>query len=373
LTDSGEGRWAWADIDLDAVAHNVRHVLDRVRPAAVRAVVKADGYGHGATPISRAALAAGADGLCVALVQEGIALREDGIDAPILVLSEQPPEQAGLVVAHGLTPTVYTPEGVEALVAAGARQLPVHVKLDSGMQRVGVRPDAVDDVLKAISEAAPALRIEGIFTHLAVADDPVDEFTDEQLTILDSVLAGSDSPRYVHAANSAGALAHPHARRSFVRLGIALYGLVPGPGVADLCHDLRPALSLCARVSLVKRVAAGSRISYGLRHTFTAETTVATVPIGYADGVPRRLSALGGEVLIGGRRRPMVGVVTMDQLMVDCGEDAVSPGDEVVLIGSQGAETITADEWAQRLGTINYEVVCGIGPRVPRRYHGLAS
>jgi alanine racemase len=176
----------------------------------------------------------------------------------------------------------------------------------------------------------------------------------------------------VHAANSAGALAHPGARRSFVRAGIAIYGISPGHAVDALCGSLRPAMALEARVSYVKRVAAGSRISYGLRHVFARDTTVATVPIGYADGVPRRLSETGGEVLIGGRRRPIVGVVTMDQLMVDCGDDNVGIGDEVVLIGSQdgpdGRRTIRAEDWADRLGTIGYEIVCGIGGRVPRRH-----
>jgi alanine racemase len=213
-----------------------------------------------------------------------------------------------------------------------------------------------------------------VFTHLAVADEPDDEFTALQLGRFDEILStlGVTDDVAVHAANSAGALAHRAARRSFVRAGIAVYGISPGRGVDDLCHDLRPALSLRARVSFVKTVRAGSRISYGLRHTFERDTTVATLPIGYADGVPRRLSSTGGEVLIAGRRRPIVGVVTMDQLMVDCGpDDPVAVGDEVVLIGTQdgpeGPQQIRAEEWADRLGTIGYEIVCGIGTRVPRR------
>jgi alanine racemase len=268
---------------------------------------------------------------------------------------------------------VYTVDGVDALIAAGGRDLPVHIKLDTGMQRVGVQRDSIDAVVKAIVESAPALRLEGVYTHLAVADEPDNEFTDQQLAEFDAVLASLAMPPIVHAANSAGGLAHPAARRSFVRLGIAMYGLVPGPGVEHLCADLRPAMSLHARVSHVKRVVAGSRVSYGLRHTFPADTTVATVPLGYADGVPRRLSLLGGYVLIRGRRCPMVGVVTMDQLMVDCDNEDVEAGDEVVLIGAQGDESITADDWARRLDTINYEIVCGISARVPRRYRGLAS
>jgi alanine racemase len=171
----------------------------------------------------------------------------------------------------------------------------------------------------------------------------------------------------IHAANSAGALAHPAARRSLVRAGIVVYGIIPGPGVADRCGDLRPVLALKARVSFVQRRQAGDRISYGLRHTFARPATVATVPIGYHDGVRRGLFP-GQTVLHDGRRRPIVGSITMDQLMIDCGDDPVAVGDEVVLLGHQGAEVVRAEEWADRLGTIGYEITCGINPRVPRVY-----
>jgi alanine racemase len=385
VTDSAT-RWAWADIDLDAVRHNVGVLRATVAPSDVWAVVKANGYGHGAVAVARAAVEAGAAGLCVALVGEGIELRRAGVDVPILVLSEQPAEAAESVVDNDLTATVYT-EGFAAALAdaaAGLGRSPVsvHVKIDTGMQRVGAHPDHAAAVVRAVLDRAPTLRLAGVFTHLAVADEPRDEFTAAQLQRFDEVLdrlrhdPGLPDDVLVHAANSAGSLAHPAARRSLVRVGIAMYGVSPGRGVDDLCGELRPALSLRARVSFVKPVAAGSRISYGLRHTFERDTNVATVPIGYADGVPRRLFETGGEVLIGGRRCPIVGVVTMDQLMVDCGpddpdRDAVRPGDEVVLIGSQegsaGRDHITAEDWADRLGTIAYEIVCGIGTRVPRR------
>jgi len=222
-----------------------------------------------------------------------------------------------------------------------------------------------------------------VFTHLACADEPSHPATAEQLARLDVVLAELDAaglaPPLVHAANSAGALAHPDARRSFVRAGIALYGISPGPGVAHQATALRPAMSLRARVSHVKPVVAGSHVSYGWRHRFERDTTLATLPIGYADGVPRRLGTLpdrpGGDVLIGGHRCPIVGVVTMDQLTVDVAPvvDAggqVAVGDEAVLLGAQGDERIGADEWADRLGTIAYEIVCSIGARVPRRVLG---
>lgn len=375
-----QSRWAWAEIDGGAITSNVEHLRRIVAPSDVWAVVKANGYGHGAVTVARAALAGGAGGLCVALVQEGVELRRAGLDAPILVLSEQPPEQVPTIVEFALTPTAYSTGYLDALADAarsiGRSALGVHVKIDTGMQRVGVQPADVATVLERLAAHAPILRLDGAFTHLAVADDPDDEFTDLQLASFDTALRSVDDGAIaVHAANSAGALAHPRSRRSFVRAGIAIYGISPGAGVDDLAEGLRPAMSLRARVSHVKRVAAGSRVSYGLRHTFQRDAIVATVPIGYADGVPRRLSVTGGEVLIGGRRRPIVGVVTMDQLVVDCGPaEAADPqvfvGADVVLIGEQsgpdGAQRISAEDWAQQLGTIGYEIVCGVSSRVPR-------
>jgi len=377
-----EGRPAWAEVDLGAVAHNVRSLVERCRPAAVCAVVKADGYGHGSVPIARAAVAAGAEWLAVALVDEGVRLREAGIDVPILVLSEPRPAEMAAVVAHRLVATVYTPGGVSALAAAARAEaapepmpVPVHLKVNTGMNRVGAQPDDVVALALAV-DGDPALTLQGVWTHCAVADEPLDPFTAEQLARFDAAVgalaeAGVHPPMR-HAANSAAALTLPDARFDLVRAGIALYGISPSPaldGVAEAA-GLRPALSLKARVTHLKRVAAGERVSYGLRYRLEHESTVATVPLGYADGVPRRLAGAGGEVLIGGHRHPMAGVVTMDQFMVDCGDDEVAEGDEVVLIGRQGAEAITANDWGARLDTIGYEIVCGIGPRVPRVYRG---
>jgi alanine racemase len=362
-------RWAWAEVDLAAITHNVDVLQRAAAPAAVWAVVKADGYGHGALPVARTALDAGCAGLCVALTSEGVELRKAGIDAPILLLSEQPPAQARTIVRHRLTPTVSTVEGIEALAGQRTRELDVHLKIDTGMHRVGAAPPDAARLVELVDAHRPWLRLAGVFTHLAVADEPENPYTAQQLARLDEVLAALPPVPVTHAANSAGALAHPPSRRSFVRAGIALYGLSPGHGVDHLCCDLRPVMALKAKVSFVKRLAAGERISYGLRHAFAADTNVATLPIGYADGVRRGLGD-GGSVLIGGRRRSIVGAVTMDQLMVDCGDDPVRPGDEAVLIGTQGGERITADEWADTLGTIGYEIVCGIGSRVPRRYLG---
>jgi alanine racemase len=359
-------RWAWAEIDHDAIRHNIEVVRSAVAPAAVWAVVKADGYGHGAIGVARTALGAGVEGLCVALTDEGVELRRAGIEAPILVLSEQPLADVELIGEHRLTPTVYTRPYIEALAALDVDGLDVHLKVDTGMGRVGVSPAEARAMADVVVQHVPRLRLVGVATHLASADDISDPATDDQLTAFDAVLAELPATPIVHAANSAGGLAHPRARHSLVRAGIAIYGISPGPGVDHLCRDLRPAMSLRSRVSFLKRVRAGTRISYGLRHTFPRPTTVATIPIGYADGVPRRLFETGGEVLVGGRRRPVVGVVTMDQLMVDVGDDPIVIGDEVVLLGSQGDERVTAEEWATRLGTIGYEIVCGVSRRIAR-------
>ncbi|MDQ3897831.1 MAG: alanine racemase [Actinomycetota bacterium] len=371
-------RPAWAEIDLGAIRDNAAALAALATPAALCAVVKAEAYGHGAVPVARAALEGGASWLAVALVEEGAALRADGIDAPVLVLSEPPVAAMDDVVALGLTPTLYTDQGVDAaakaVASAGAPPLDVHVKVDTGMHRVGATADGAVAVVRAVADH-PELGFGGLWTHFAVADEPANPFTEEQCARFDAVVqrlvALGLRPPMVHAANSAGALAHPGARHDMVRCGIALYGVAPSPALAaiDAVAGLRPVLSLRARVSFVKRVAAGEGVSYGLRRPLERPATVATVPVGYADGVPWRMAVTGGEVLLGGRRRPLAGAVTMDQILVDCGDDeGVLPGDEVVLIGRQGREQITAWEWASRVGTIAYEILCGIGPRVPKVY-----
>jgi len=378
-----EQRWAWAEIDLAAVAHNVGVLRAAAAPAVVWAVVKADGYGHGSVDVSRAVLDAGAEGLCVALVQEARVLRDAGIDAPMLVLSAQPSGQAAEAVALGVTSAVIDAAGMAALDAAAldaGRIHDVHLKIDTGMHRMGCAPEDAAD-LAVLAAAASGLRLAGVFTHLATADEPDHPAVALQFARFDQALAavravGVD-PGVVHIANSAGALALPSAHRDLVRAGIAIYGISPGAGVDHLASALRPAMSLHARVSRVQRVQAGEGVSYGLRHTVQRETTIATVPIGYADGVPRRSFATGVEVLIGGTRRPIVGVVSMDQLMIDVGDDEVVVGDRVVLIGeqagAQGVGRILAAEWADRLGTIGYEIVCGISARVPRRVRPATS
>ena len=368
-------RWAWAEIHTGLISHNVAIVAQRTAPVQVWAVVKANGYGHGAVQVANAALAGGATGLCVAIVDEGVALRRAGITAPIFLLSEQPAELADLIVGYQLTPTVTTTRGAAVLAASAAaadQTIKVHIKVDTGMHRVGVAPNETVSLASFIS-SYESLTIEGVYTHFAVADDPSHPGNAAQLsafiTVLEDLSLRGINPPLVHAANSAGALANEPSRFTMVRLGIAMYGLRPGAGVADLCAGLIPALSLKARVSAVRWVEAGEAVSYGLVRPLTQGSLIATVPIGYADGVPRALGRTNIQVLLNGVPRSFAGTITMDQLMIDCESDSsVMVGDEVVLIGKQGEHSVTADDWAEALGTISYEIVCGISPRIFRRY-----
>jgi alanine racemase len=372
-------RPAWVEVDLAAVTANVAHIGELVAPSGVCAVVKADGYGHGAVPVARAAIAGGASHLGVALAEEGHELRHAGIDVAVIVLSEPAPEAMRLVVEDKLTPTIYTERGLAALLGAVAAQddvmpVPVHLKVDTGMHRVGASPAQVVELARAVADN-PALSLEGLYTHLAVADEPANPYTQAQLATFDRVIAALAAdgirPPVLHAGNSAGALVHPASRYQMVRPGIAIYGLAPASSMRShpAVGPLRPALSFKAEVSYAKEVAAGEGLSYGLHYRLSASSVIATVPVGYADGAPRRLSQVGGEVLIGGRRRPIAGSVTMDQILVDCGPGSgVKAGDEVVLIGRQGDEEVSAWEWGERLGTVAYEVTCALSPRLPRIY-----
>jgi alanine racemase len=357
-----------AEVDLGAIRHNVRAL--KPPNAELMAVVKADGYGHGDVPVARAALDAGATWLGVALVEEGLRLREAGIDAPTLVLSELPHGSEREALASGLTPTCYTEDGLEALAAGAGRGVGIHVKVDTGMHRVGLPPERASDFCSAVRRAG--LRVEGIWTHFARSEELHDPATGEQLKrfeeVLDVLDAAGHRPHYRHAANSGAAIVRPDAHLDLVRVGIAMYGILPGP-LLDGMVDLRPALALRSRVSLVKRLPAGEGISYGYRHRLERESTIVTVPIGYADGYMRALSTVG-RVLIRGRRYSVAGTVTMDQLMVDCGDDPVEPGDEVVLFGRQGDQEIRAEEVAGWAGTIGYEVVTSVSARVPRVHRG---
>ena len=355
-------RPTYVEIDLAAIASNVTAFANLISPSQVCTVVKADAYGHGDVPVASTALEAGARMLAVALVEEGIRLREAGIEAPILVLSEPGPGSAADIVGWGLQPTLYSPAFADELAGTGAR-LDVNVMVDTGMHRVGANPADLPGLVETV-ERSPFLTLASIWTHFPVADEDFD-YTRAQIELFDRLAAPFQPPR-IHMANTAGAVLFPEARRDMCRVGLGTYGLHPCPETIDHI-DLRPAMRLVTHVSHVQRLAAGERPSYGRVRALERESTVVTAPVGYADGFTRALTA-GASALIGGRRFPLAGNVTMDQVMIDVGDEDVGPGDEVVLLGDQGEESISADEWARELGTISYEVVCSIGPRVPRRY-----
>ncbi len=355
-------RPTYAEVDLGAIAHNVTVLKTLIAPSRLCTVVKADAYGHGDVPVASTALSSGADLLAVALVEEGARLREAGIDAPILLLSEPEVSAVSELAEWDLTPTVYSVPFLEAL-AGTDRAHQIHLKVDTGMHRVGAQPAAVDGLVAAIRDAA-TLSLGAMWTHFAAADeDPV--YTRRQIELFDSVASPHDPPM-THLANTAGAVLFPEARRDMCRIGLGTYGLHPCPDTKDEI-DLRPAMRLVTHVSNVQRLSAGERPSYGRVRAVEADSNVVTAPIGYADGFARALTG-SGSALIGGRRYPLAGTVTMDQIVIDVGDDEHGVGDEVVLMGGQGGDEIIADEWAERLGTINYEVVCSIGPRIPRRY-----
>lgn len=358
-------RPSWVEVDLDAIRHNVRAIAGVVSPASFCAVVKADGYGHGDVPVAEAALEAGAQWLAVATVDEGVRLRDAGLAAPILLLSEVADEDVGTVVGEQLTPTVYSSRSLDAFSALG-KPVSVHVKLDTGMHRVGTDETTAAALVDRVIGSS-GLELGGIWTHFPSAENEP-EFTRGQSKRLSEFVAGvGGDGALVHAANSAGALLYPETRFDLVRIGLAMYGCLPSPACGAVV-SLKPAMRVVSKVVHVRRLPEGSRPAYGRIRPLARESTVATVPIGYADGITRRLGKIGGEVLIGGARRPYAGIVTMDQVVVDVGDDEVAVGDEVVLLGSQGDEEINADEWAERLDTVSWEILCGFGPRLPRRY-----
>jgi alanine racemase len=364
----------YATIDLGAIAHNVRALKAHIGPAvALIAVVKANGYGHGAVEAARAALDGGASACAVGRVDEGVELRRAGLTCPILVMGYAPPDTALAVVGFDLTATVTTWETAQALSAcaeATGRKAPVHAKVDTGMGRFGLLPDEAAPFVSQIA-ALPGLDLEGMYTHFAAADQADKEYTRRQLArfrqVLEAVQGAGHHIRLCHAANSAATLNLPETHLDAVRTGIAIYGLRPSAEV-EPCVELRPALSLKSRVARLRTLPAGASISYGQTYITERPTPVALVPVGYGDGYHRRLSNRGA-VLINGRRAPIVGRVCMDQFVVDVtGVPGVAQDAEVVLIGAQGGERITAEEVAGWAGTINYEVVTSLLPRVKRLY-----
>jgi alanine racemase len=362
-----------AEIDLGAIRENVLLACRLAFPATqVMAVVKADAYGHGAVPVSRTALAAGATWLGVATPEEAVYLREAGIPSRILVLGPIAAEQAELVVDHGLDQCVSDPAQADALDRAARRRgrpVSLHLKVDTGMGRVGLPPRGLGPVVNHLARLS-AVRLAGLMTHFADADAEEPAFTREQMTRFEEAAqalraAGMAVP-IRHAANSAALLSHPETRLDLVRPGIMLYGCHPRGARRPADPVLHPALRLRTAITQVKDVPAGASISYGRTFVAPRAMRIATIPIGYADGLSRLLSNRG-QVLIRGIRVPIVGRVCMDMAMVDATTlPDVRVGDEAVLIGRQGDEEITADEVGALTGTISYEVLCRIGPRVPR-------
>ena len=369
-------RPAWIEVDLDAIAANVRSLTAEVAPARLLAVVKADAYGHGAVPVARAAVEAGAAWLGVALVEEALELRAAGIPAPLLVLSEPHPAAADACAANGVAVTICTRAGVRAFGAAGrraGRPLATHLKVDTGMHRQGCAPAELPD-LTAAALAEPGLAVEGLWSHFAVADEAAQTATtDAQLALFRDALAAATAaglePRWRHLANSAGATVRDDARFDLVRTGIEVYGLAPSPEQADQVRArLTPALALRTAVSALRTVEAGERVSYGHRWEAPRRTRVATLPVGYADGLRRGLSGRI-RVRLGGRDLAQIGTVTMDQVMVDVGEMDVEVGQVATLLGDPARGEPGVAEWAAALDTIEYEITCGLSPRLPRVHH----
>jgi alanine racemase len=369
-------RPTWAEIDLGAIAHNIRVIKEHVGPKTkVMAVVKADGYGHGAVPVAKASLAAGAEYLAVATADEAVELREAGIRAPILVLGTSFPGCGeDKLVELDITQTVCTlalAEAIERAAAARGKRALVHVKVETGMGRIGVPAEEGADFIARLKEF-PHLEIEGLFTHFAAADEEDKAYTWKQYKRFMKLVQELEErdlgvPPLKHVCNSAAICDLPEMHLDMVRPGAILYGFHPGPHVVKRL-PLQPALSLKSRIVFLKGVEAGARLSYGLTYTAARATRIATIPIGYADGY-RRLFSNRSEVLVRGRRAPVVGRVCMDQCLIDVGQiPAVAIGDEVTLIGRQGDEEITAIELADLAGSLAIDLTCGIGKRVPRLY-----
>ena len=361
-------------IDLDAIRHNVGILAGRAAAsgAATMVVVKADGYGHGAIDVAEAALQAGASALGVCSVEEALALRHGGIDTPVLAWLRTPGEDLAAGIAAGVELGVYSTGQLDTVAAAAAATgttARVHLKVDTGLNRGGAGPDQWPALVRA-AVATRGIEVVAIWSHLAHADDPGHPIIEQQVRYFDEAYqvardAGLRPLR--HLANSAATLTRPDLHYDLVRPGIAVYGLSPVPGVS---YHLLPAMSLRSQVAMTKRVPAGEGVSYGHVWHTDRETTLALVPAGYADGVPQVLTGRL-DVWLAGRRRPVVGRVCMDQVMVDCGDDAITPGAEVIFFDGGDGGAPTAAEWADKLGTIHYEIVAGMArPRVTRTVHG---
>ena len=372
-----------ARVDLDAITANARRLDELAGPAGLMAVVKADGYGHGLVPSARAVLAGGAAWLGVAFIEEALALRAAGIDAPVLAWLFAPAEDLGPAVAADVDLGIYDEAELAAAQQAAratGRTARLHLKVDTGLSRGGATPAAWPALCEAAAKAQAdgAVQVVGVWSHFAFADGgPDHEVNLQQVAVFDRALevaarAGLD-PQVRHLANSAATLTAPATHYDLVRPGVSLYGLSPVPQLGSPADfGLRPAMTLASTVTLTKRVPAGSGVSYLHRYRAERDTTLALVPLGYADGVPRAgTNAL--SVQLAGRRRRIAGTVCMDQFLLDVGDDDVHAGEQVLLFGPGDAGEPTAQEWADALGTIDYEVVTRVGVRVPRTYGGALA
>ncbi|MFK7696909.1 alanine racemase [Paenibacillus sp. HJGM_3] len=368
-------RPTWVEVSLDAVHHNVSCFRQWLPPEmAMMAVVKADAYGHGAVEVLREAVEAGATYAGVAFLDEAIELRQTGVRLPILVLGYTPPEAIPAALEHDVTLTVFSQEVLRAAAqhANPEHKLKVHVKLDTGMGRLGLTD--TDEAIAFLEQALgmPEVEVEGVYTHFASSDERDKAYTGMQHNRFDKVIAhfaqqGVTFP-YVHTGNSAAAIDCPELSYNMVRLGISMYGLYPSEEVHMERLDLQPVMSLYTKPVMVKTVPPGTGISYGVTYRTKDEETIATLPVGYADGYSRMLSGRV-EALVQGKRVPVVGRICMDQCMINATAlDQVTLDDEVVLMGRQGAECISAENLATLLGTVNYEITCMISHRVPRVY-----
>ena len=360
----------WLEIDLDAIRNNIRAIRRRTN-TEVMAVIKANGYGHGALQVAQAATEAGATWCGVARMEEALALREQGINSEIMVLGYTPPALIPEAIRQGIHVAIYDPQMAEAYLEFAKKssgQLKVHVKVETGMGRLGMIPQKAAEFLKAY-HYNDRLDIDGIFTHFAKADEPDEDTTQQQLSrfvaLLRDLQKAGLQPATVHTANSAAIMNFPEAKFDLVRPGIAIYGLTPSPDM-PLTDEFRPALTWKARLTSLRTLPPGHGVSYGHRYTTSDNERIGVIPLGYGDGFRR---VPGQQALVRGQRVNVVGRVCMDQCMLQL--DSVpeaQAGDEVVLLGSQGNHQITADDLAEKWGTINYEVVCGLADRLPRIY-----
>lgn len=361
-------RDTWVEIHLDAIEKNIRSLLKHLPEGTdLMAVVKANAYGHGAFEVADLALKMGAKALAVATLDESLALRRKGLDAPILVLGYCSPAYASIAAENEISLTVFQNEWLKEAERILTKPLSLHVKCDTGMGRIGIRDDEELREILATIQSSTKFHLEGIFTHFAQADTFDSTYMEEQLArfyrFLDQL---EERPKWVHASNSAATLIYPGAAFNLVRVGIAMYGLAPSVEIAEkLPFSLHPAFTLHSKISHVKRVEKGAKIGYGSTYVAKEDEWIGTIPIGYADGWLRALQ--GQEVLVQGKRVPIVGRICMDQCMVRLPEP-LPIGTPVTLIGKQANERITVDEIAEKLATINYEVVCQISSRVPRVY-----